>query len=615
MKTENLPKWNLADLYDGVESREYTALKQELIELTDRFAEEARNGSLRNTYPAGWLQGCLELYNRLGDSYEELDAFVSMWYTTSTSDQAALAELNSLEDLGLEVQEADVLFKNSLAAVSEELPKLYAASPELAEYHFFLEEQLFFQQHQMSEKEESLAADLMRSGGSAWGRLFQAVSSTAAANWEENPSNEPGGKKTVTELRGMAFDPDRSVRHRAWLKELEAVEQVEIPLAAAMNGVKGSMVSISRRRGYEGVLEKSVQQARISRATLDALIGVMEESLPVFREYLSGKARLLGLERLSFYDIFAPVTAQASSKLRGEGADYAGSRPERWSYSAARDFILTHFQSFSAELSDFASAAFEKGWIDAQPRAGKVGGAYCITLPVTGETRVMCNFSGNFGDVKTIAHELGHAYHHYVLRDAPHIFRQYPMTLAETASIFAESVVIDGALQAAEPQEKLPIVEKLLQDSTQVIVDILSRFKFESVVLERREQGELSPEELKRLMLEAQTATYGDDLNPDELHPYMWAVKPHYYSPELAFYNFPYAFGQLFGLGLYNRYVQEGSAFLPVYRDVLLSTGKGSAVEVTRAAGFDIESPEFWRSGIAAIKERVDEFLKLLPGT
>ncbi|MCF7948418.1 MAG: M3 family oligoendopeptidase [Spirochaetia bacterium] len=621
MKTENLPKWNLADLYDGVESAEYTALKQELIELTDRFAEEARNGTLRSTYPAGWLEACLELYNRLGDSYEELDAFVSMWYTTSTTDQAALAELNSLEELGLAVQAAEVSFKNSVAEIADRLPEIFKTKPALAEYRFFLEEQLFFQQHQMSEREESLAADLMRSGGNAWGRLFQAVSSTASADWVENASNEPAGKgsvgkktcekKTVTELRGMAFDPDRSVRHRAWLKELEAVEQVEIPLAAAMNGVKGSTVSLSRRRGYESVLEKSVQQARISRATLEALIGVMEESLPVFRDYLSGKARLLSLERLSFYDLFAPVAGQTGTKS-GTKSSFM---PERWSYSAARDFILTHFRSFSAELADFADAAFKKGWIDAQPRAGKVGGAYCITLPVTGETRVMCNFSGNFGDVKTIAHELGHAYHHHVLRDAPHLFRQYPMTLAETASIFAESVVIDGALQAAGPEEKLPIVEKLLQDSTQVIVDILSRFKFESAVLERRERGELSPEELKRLMLEVQTATYGDALNADELHPYMWAVKPHYYSPELAFYNFPYAFGQLFGLGLYNRYVQEGSAFLPVYRNVLLSTGKGSAVEVTRAAGFDIESPEFWRSGIAALKGRVDEFLKLVPGT
>ncbi|MFO7730454.1 MAG: M3 family oligoendopeptidase [Spirochaetia bacterium] len=625
MNKEKLPKWNLAELYDGVESAEYTALKQELVELTDRFDKAAKNGALRGADPAVWLESCLELYNRLGDSYEELDAFVNMWYTTSTTDQAALAELNSLEELGLAVQAAEVSFKNSVAEIADRLPEIFEDKPALGEYRFFLEEQLFFQQHQMSEKEEALAADLMRSGGNAWGRLFQTVSSTAAADWEENASHGPCEKKTVTELRGMAFDPERSVRRRAWLKELEAVEQVEIPLAAAMNGVKGSTVSLSRRRGYESVLEKSMQQARISRATLDALIGVMEESMPVFREYLSGKARLLGLERLSFYDLFAPVSAHAGIKLGEKGAgraenaevksaDNPASMPERWSYSAARDFILTHFHSFSAELADFTAAAFKKGWIDAQPRAGKVGGAYCITLPVTGETRVMCNFSGNFGDVKTIAHELGHAYHHYVLRDAPHIFRQYPMTLAETASIFAESVVIDGALQEAGPEEKLPIVEKLLQDSTQVIVDILSRFKFESAVLKQREQGELSPKELKRLMLEAQTATYGDALNPDELHPYMWAVKPHYYSPELAFYNFPYAFGQLFGLGLYNRYVQEGSAFLPVYRDVLLSTGKGSAEEVTRAAGFDIESPQFWRAGIAAVKARVDEFLKLVPG-
>ncbi|MFW6208716.1 MAG: M3 family oligoendopeptidase, partial [Spirochaetota bacterium] len=454
---------------------------------------------------------------------------------------------------------------------------------------YFLDEQLFFQQHQMSVVEESLAADLMRSGGSAWSRLFQSVSSTASAEWS-------GGRKTVTELRGLAFAADREVRRTAWQKELEAVEQVELPLAAALNGVKGFTVSLNRRRGYASALEKSVQQARISQTTLDALIGVMEEALPVFRDYLKGKARLLGLDRLAFYDLFAPVGGEMST----------------WTYAAARDFILDYFRSFSSELADFAAEAFAQGWIDARPRSGKVGGAYCISLPVSGETRILCNFSGNFGDVKTIAHELGHAYHHHVLRDAPQVFRQYPMTLAETASIFAESVVIDGALKGAEAAQKLPIVEKLLQDSTQVIVDILSRFKFEREVLNRRESGELAPEELKQLMLQAQRETYGDALNEEELHPYMWAVKPHYYRPELAFYNFPYAFGHLFGLGLYSRYQQEGQAFLPVYRDLLQQTGRNSAVEVTASAGFDIESPEFWRAGIDTIKGRVQEFLALL---
>ncbi len=611
MKSSALPQWELAALYDGVEDAKYVQLKRSIEDSAREFTALLQGSDFMQMQTAEWLTRCIELYNQLGDAYEQLDAFITMWYTTNTTDPEAMAELNALEDLGLEVQKVEVMFKNSLASVADKLSAVYAEHPELAEYRYFLEEQLFFQQHQMSVEEEALAADLMRSGGNAWSRLFQSVSSTASTVWPAGkqggpekagaagkPAGEQGGgeTKTVTELRGLAFDADRKVRRTAWQKELEAVEQVELPLAAAMNGVKGFTVSLNRRRGYASALEKSVRQARISRKTLDALIGVMEESLPVFREYLKGKARLLGQDRLAFYDLFAPV----------------GSEMSTWTYTAGRDFILDYFRSFSDELADFAARAFEQGWIDAQPRSGKVGGAYCISLPVSGETRILCNFSGNFGDVKTIAHELGHAYHHHVLRDAPHIFRQYPMTLAETASIFAESVVIDGALKNTAPDQKLPIVEKLLQDSTQVIVDILSRFKFEREVMTRREKGELSPEELKELMLQAQRDTYGDALEKEELHPYMWAVKPHYYSPELAYYNFPYAFGHLFGLGLYNRYQQEGQAFLPVYRNLLQQTGKQSAVEVTAAAGFDIETPAFWRAGIETIKGRVGEFLALL---
>lgn len=606
MDSSSLPQWNLAALYEGVEDTHYVKLKQSIEDLAREFAGEVRNKGDMQGRTGEWLERCISLYNRLGDAFEQLDAFITMWYTTNTADPQALAELNGLEELGLKVQEAQVLFKNSLASVSGKLPEVYAARPELAEYRYFLDEQLFFQRHQMSVEEESLAADLMRAGGNAWGRLFQSVSSTASAEWSAQPHDEPGegvcgeavagDRKTVTELRGLAFDPDRDVRRTAWRKELEAVKQVELPLAAALNGVKGFTVSLNRRRGFATALDKSIQQARISRNCLEALIGVMEESLPLFRDYLKGKAKLLGLERLSFYDLFAPV----------------GEEMAAWTYADARGFILDYFRSFSAEMADFADNAFENGWIDARPRSGKVGGAYCISLPVSGETRILCNFSGNFGDVKTIAHELGHAYHHHVLRDAAHVFRQYPMTLAETASIFAESVVIDGALQNAGPAQKLPIVEKLLQDSTQVIVDILSRFKFEREVLNRRENGELSPEGLRQLMLQAQRDTYGDALNGEELHPYMWAVKPHYYSPELAYYNFPYAFGHLFGLGLYSRYQQEGEAFQPVYRQLLQQTGRSSAVEVTAAAGFDIESPEFWRAGISTIEGRVKEFLSLL---
>jgi len=592
MHNETIPAWNLNALYAGPEDPGYTTIFSRIKELTNQFNALTREGPEEAEGKAAWLRRCLDLYNELGDSFEELEAYATMWYSTNTTDAQALAELNRLEDTALPIREAEVAFKNRLAEIADELPDLYAEETELERFRHFIDEQLYFQQHQMSAAEESVAADLMRSGANAWSRLFQAVSSTAEEEWDCST----GERKTVTELRGLAFSPDRELRRKAWEKELAAVEKVEVPLAYAMNGVKGATLSLNRRRGHGSTLEKSIRQARISPATLEALTGVMEESLPIFRRYLSGKAQLLGVERLGFYDLFAPVGNQQAS----------------WSFTETRQFILRHFRSFSPELAEFAEHVFEGGWIDARPRQGKVDGGYCISLPLTGESRILTNFSGNFGDVKTLAHEIGHAYHHHVLKDAPHIHRQYPMTLAETASIFAESVVFDGALGETNEEEKLPLVEKFLQNATQVIVDILSRYKFEYAVLERRAEGELSPAELKRLMLWAQKETYGEALDPETLHPYMWAIKPHYYRPELSFYNFPYAFGQLFGLGLYTRYLQEGENFKETYRELLQRTGRASAVEVTREAGFDIESSDFWRRGIETIRERVDEFLRLL---
>ena len=325
------------------------------------------------------------------------------------------------------------------------------------------------------------------------------------------------------------------------------------------------------------------------------MIGVMEESLPLFRRYLKQKAEYLGLQRCAFFDIFAPLKTSVKT----------------WSFDEARDFILRQFSLFSKELSEFAAYAFDKHWIDAEPRQGKVGGAYCIDFPLNRSTRVLCNFSGSFSSVSTLAHELGHAYHHHVLKDTSHIHRDYPMTLAETASIFSESIVYDGALSQADAKGKIGIIEMLLQDTTQVIVDILSRYYFERAVMERKKDGELSPEEFSSIMVDAQKKTYGSSLDESELHPYMWAVKGHYYQQDLAFYNFPYAFGKLFGQGLYSLYKREGTAFAETYRNILGKTGITDANTLTKEVGFDIEQPDFWRQGISMIEESVNQFEQL----
>jgi len=596
----DLPRWNLGPIYPSVDSPEY-ARDRELLSERSRFLLSELESAFPADPPAleARILRTIALLEEAGDLSENLEAYAYAVYSTDTRDSRALGAINAVEELSLPLAKAAVVFRERLASRSDEVRALLSSpSAEIAPYAFFLSEQLELASKQMPSELEDLANDLSRSGGDAWGRLQEALSSTATTAWTEGEGGETV-KKTVVALRNLAFDPDRSVRERAFRAELAAWKAVEIPMAAALNGVKGFYTTVNKRRGWEDAVAKSAFQARLSRKALDSLILAMEESLPIFRRYLKAKASLLGVPACAFFDLFAPV----------------GASDRRWSFAEGRDFIVDRFSAFDPGLGNFARHAFEFGWIDAEPREGKVGGAYCTDFPLKGDSRILCNYEGSFSSLTTVAHELGHAYHHEVLKDLPRTLSGYPMTLAETASIFSETIVFENALERSRAEgnaaETLGLIEINLQDACQVIVDILSRYKFEKAVFERRAAAELSAEEFCSLITEAQLATYGDGLDPELLHPYMWAVKGHYYRSGLAFYNFPYAFGLLFGLGLYARFEKEGASFAGTYRELLRMTGRASAVEVARTAGFDIEGMDFWRSGISVISARVDEFVSL----
>ncbi len=587
----NLPRWNLAPIYPGFSSKAYTDAKVEFQKLSADFEKHCATPPIAGAFRV-WLIEALRMSNAAGALGETLGAFAYSSYSVDTRDTTAMTELNAVEEMALVLRRADVAFKNILAENRVEAKSLAASDAQIRAYAYFIDEELFLQSKQMAPALEDLAADLNRSGGDAWSRLQETVSSITGAVWDE----ASGERKTVVQLRALAFDPDRAVRQKAFQKELEAWKTVETPIAAALNGVKGTTVSLNKRRGWAGALDKSIEQSRINRATLDSLILAMEESLPAWRRYLKAKARLLGIPRCAFFDLFAPV----------------GGSDKTYSWDEARDTVVEKFSAFSPDMGTFAARAFSGQWIDAEPREGKVGGAYCIDFPAAKVTRVMCNYEGSISSLSTVAHELGHAYHAWVLKDQPYALTHYPMTLAETASIFAETVVFEDALKKASGKERLGLIENHLQDGAQILVDILSRFYFEKAVFERREKGELSPAEFSELMVDAQKRTYGDGLDTGALHPYMWAVKSHYYRPELSFYNFPYAFGQLFGLGLYARYRKDGSAFADTYRSILMETGRLSAVQVCANAGFDIQTPDFWRSGVQVFLDQVDEFERLV---
>ncbi len=607
-----LPTWQLSRIYSSFTGNDLREHRELLDRQLHRITELVGDIPAEEEKKAAWISEYIDCYNACNDLFANLYAFAYMHYSVNTANYSAINCMNDLDKAKIPLISSLVAFRNALGrdfaietktagksdrtghsddtgpSAAGPLQDLFTRQPVLQEYGFFLKEQLVLQKHQMSREREELAAELSRSGADLWSRLQEAVSSQTAVFWDE----KSGEKKTVTELRAMAHDPDRDIRQKAFTLEIAAWESVKIPMAYALNGVKGFSVSLNSHRGFSGTLECSLLQARINRNVLNALIDTMQRSLPEFRRYLKVKAGVLGLKKLAFFDLFAPLHTVY----------------KKWSFPDARNFITECFSGFSHNLGRFAEAAFAGHWIDARPRTGKVGGAYCISLPLSRESRVLSNFDGSFSAVTTLAHELGHAYHHHLLRDASAIHRDYPMTLAETASIFSENIIIDNALKSFPGEEKINLLEAFLADSTQVIVDILSRFYFESELISQRENKELSADELNTLMLEAQRKTYGDGLDEKLLHPYMWAVKSHYYRAELAFYNFPYAFGLLFGLGLHALYGEQGATFTGVYEDLLKHTGRMDCMELTGQVGFDIESPAFWQKGISVIKKRIDEY-------
>lgn len=588
------PKWKLDTVYPGYESEAYRRDRAALVKAARALIAKLDDAASRKESPEKWLTFLLKKLNSAYALHTNLESYIYCRYATDTRDEKTMAELNSLEEDVLQLKQVEVSFRNELATLRKQLPRLYKASKTAGRFRFYLDEQLQLQARQMSLAEENLAADLSRAGGDAWGRLQETISSNLSVPWKGKET------KTVVELRSLAMHSDRAVRQKAYETELDAWKSMEIPLAAALNGVKGFTVILDERRHYKSNVDHAALLGRISRKTLDALIGVMEKNLPVFRRYLKAKAKLLGVNRCAFYDLYAPV----------------GATEREWSFTEARKFIVEQFNTFSGELGDFAQTSFKQGWIDAQPRKGKVGGAFCTFMPLAGESRILANFDGSFDSVATLAHELGHGYHGSVMKDLPALHQDYPMTLAETASIFCETIVFNRALESAgNDGERIGVLELFLQGATGVIVDILSRFRFEKAVFERRKTGELSPAEFSELMIQAQIHTYGDGLDKKQLHQYMWAVKSHYYSTDLSFYNYPYAFGLLLGLALYANYTAEPRGFPDRYKKLLQLTGQASANEVTREAGFDIENAEFWQSGVDVIAGRVGEFTRLVTRT
>ena len=572
-------RWNLSPIYPAVDSKEFNDDLAKLKQLLAQFRAKLESGNVE-------VSELVEMENEIEDIEETLGSYAYCNVSVNTTDKAAVNALNKVEELSMDTAVCETLFNTYVA---EHKAQIDAFCKENPDYRFIFDEIAEEARHQMPKELEELAADLMRSGSDAFGRLQETISSSACAELD-------GNKLTVIQLRALATNADRETRRKAYEAELKVWKEHEIAFCYALNSIKGTSISLEKRRNWESPIDRSIAGARISRKTLDALIGTLEKNLPMFRRYLKTKAKLLGLEKCAFFDIFAPV----------------GKASMNYTYEQAREIVVKQYGAFNPAMGQFAANAFDKNWIDPFPRAGKTGGAYDIYMPKIKESRVFANFDGTYDGVSTFAHELGHAWHDHVVSVKPAMLRGYPMTLAETASIFSEFIVFKGAVEQATDDQKIAIIEQFVQSACQVCVDILCRFYFEREVFEQRRDGELMPDEMCDIMIDCQKKTYGDGLDENLLHPYMWAVKGHYYSTGFSFYNYPYAFGQLFGLGLYNRSLKEKSdrPFYEKYNELLSLTGQLPAEDVAKTAGIDITDPAFWQEGmdiIASYAKQLEE--------
>ena len=577
--------WDLTPLYKGFDDPAYEADMAAMKQLVADFT--AFSKELPDVEPVAGLRRGVELLEELAN-LSKLFGYANLRSATNTKDPEPGSYMGRIMAIRSGMAAPSAAF-NAWVVKLPNLMELVRGDEYLKDYEFYFAGKVDSARYQMSGEAESVMAKMGMSGGSAWGKLQSYLTSTVPVSYRGTTTN-------LSAIRNLAYDPDPAVRKDAYEAEIACYEAIKEPVAHALNAIKLETISQCQLRGYESPLDRTLLNSDMKRETLEAMLGAMDEYLPKFWQYLKAKAKALGHENgLPWYDLFAPM-GEASTTFTTEDA---------------KEYLVKQFSTFDDELTQMVARAFDEAWIDFYPRDGKRGGAFCSSIRAIGQSRILTNFDGMFTDVVTLAHELGHAFHNQCIRNHRPLNQGYSMPLAETASTFNECVVMNAAIaSAANKDERIALIESQLQDATQIICDIYSRYRFETMVFANREQKFMNADALCAYMKEAQKQSYGDGLDHDCLHPFMWVCKSHYYGP--TFYNFPYAFGGLFARGLYAQYVKEGAPFVEKYKKLLNTTPVATAEDVAKVADIDLTDKNFWRGALQTIADQIDLLCELL---
>ena len=591
--------WDLTSYFsafDGADMREFKASLQ--AEIEDLVACATQLPDLNQDLVPDWegvLLRCEDLSRRLS----HLASYLSCLTAADATDEGYKREEAAFSLTAAASEKITVEVKRGLRDASETSLEALLACPALEGCRHFIRRLRDEAQRTMTPDEERLNADLGVDGLHAWGRLYDAV-----AGKLEFDMRFPDGKSQrlpMSQRRSLMGNPDRRVRRAAFEGGNTAWAGVEDTAAAALNAIAGTRLTLNRHRGVEHFLDVALFQAAISRASLEAVFEAIFDSTELPRRVLALKAAALGERGVAWYDLEAPLPLPQEA-------------PIPW--DTAKEMVSSGFARAYPALGEFAESIFTRQWIDWEPRSGKQSGGFCTSSQLSNESRIFMTYNETIGDVRTLAHEAGHAFHSFMLRETRPYARRYPMTLAESASTFGEMILTDGLLSADSGMsdiDRLRLLDMETAHAAIYLMDIPVRYEFEKAFHEERQSGEVPVSRLKQLMAQTQQRVFGDLLLAGGEDPYFWASKLHFYITGVTFYNFPYTFGFLLSRGLFAQFKEMGGdEFFPRYEEFLRATGSATAEEVARQTlGCDLEAPAFWTDAIETLRPPVEQLEQL----
>ncbi|MCM3215294.1 M3 family oligoendopeptidase [Niallia taxi] len=538
------------------------------------------------------VRNLIDMFEGTVQKIRQAGAFVSCLQAQNMHDKDADALRGKVTELSASFQNGLTIFDGKLSQYENDQWKLLLEDEKLHELSFVLTERRTNAVQRLSEKEEMLINKLSVDGYHGWGQMYDTVVGSMQIPFEENGHVS---YLSVGQAANKFSHPNREVRQKVFAEWEKAWNEKGALLSKTLNHLAGFRLNTYEMRNWDNVLKEPLEYNRMDEKTLAAMWRVISNNKKPLVEFLNRKAKLLGLEKLSWFDVDAPI----------------GKTETKMTYQEGAEFILDHFAKFGEEMTSFAKTAFENNWIEAEDRQGKRPGGFHTYFPESAQSRIFMTYSGTPSNVSTLAHELGHGFHTYAMKDMHTLNRNYAMNVAETASTLAEMIVSDAAVKnASSEEEKLVLLEDKIQRSVALLMNIHARFIFETSFYEERRKGLVSKERLNELMVTAQKEAFGDAL--EEYHPSFWGSKLHFYITGVPFYNFPYTFGYLFSLGIYAKAIQEGKGYEEKYIALLKDTASMTVEELAKKhLDVDLTDDAFWESAIKVCIEDVEEFLAL----